>query len=90
MRISKASAKMLVHAYLDGRSMDAFMFDAVVWMAQERLTHAQVPTLDQRLRDDIDSQASGVRGIRTEPCTAAPFNVPNSDAARPSGLHPSP
>ena len=62
MTTSEATAQRLVHNYLDGRSMDAFMFAAAVWMAHKRLTGGQVPTLDQRLCDDIDSQAGSWLG----------------------------
>lgn len=67
MTTPEATAARLVRNYLDGRSMDAFMFGAAVWMAHKRLTSGLTPTLDRQLCDDIDSQASAVHRIRIAP-----------------------
>lgn len=67
MTTPEATAQRLVRDHLDGRSMNAFMFAAAVWMAHKRLTEGQVPTLDRRLCDDIDSQAGAVHRIRIAP-----------------------
>ena len=64
MSTSKVAAQILVRAYLDGRTMDEFMFGAVVWMVDQRLTSGIVPALDQALRDDIDSQAGPVMAFK--------------------------
>jgi hypothetical protein len=60
MTTSNVLAQILVRAYLNGRSMDEFMFSAAVWRADRRLKGGLVPALDQTLRDDIDSQAAPV------------------------------
>ena len=62
MTDSNVVAQILVRAYLDGRAMDEFMFNAAVWMADKRLAGGIVPALDQTLRADIDSQAAPVWG----------------------------
>ena len=49
-----------MRAYLQGRSMDEFLYAAAVWMVDKRLTGGITPALDQTLRDDIDSQAGEV------------------------------
>lgn len=59
MSMSNHSGAALVRAYLNGRSMDDWLFGAVVWMADLRLANGWTPVLDQRLRMDIDSQARG-------------------------------
>ena len=58
MTTANVAARALVHAYLSGRSMDEFMLEAVVWMAERRLTRGLTPVLDPMLRYDIDQQAS--------------------------------
>jgi hypothetical protein len=60
MTTSNVVAQILVRAYLDGRAMDEFMFNAAVWMADKRLAGGIVPALDQTLRADIDCQAAPV------------------------------
>jgi hypothetical protein len=47
MTTSNVAAQVLVRAYLNGRSMDEFMFAAAVWMADQRLTGGMVPALDR-------------------------------------------
>lgn len=90
MTTSQAAAQALVRTYLDGRSMDAFMFAAAVWMAHQRLTRGLAPVLDERLCDDIDSQAQGVRGIRSAPRLASSFDRSHSDdTTQPARLHAS-
>ena len=90
MTTSEIAAQVLVRDYLDGRSMDAFMFAAAVWMAHKRLTSGQVPTLDRRLCDDIDSQAGAVRRIRIAPCITALSHTMGTDVTTPpAGLHAS-
>lgn len=88
MTTPEATAQRLVHNYLDGRSMDPFMFAAAVWMAHKRLTGGQVPTLDRRLCDDIDSQAGTVRRIRLAPSLAALPRTMGADVTTPpAGRH---
>ncbi len=60
MTTSNVAAQVLVHAYLDGRSMDEFMFAATVRLVDKRLARGIAPALDQMLRDDIDGQAGAV------------------------------
>lgn len=57
MNTSDRTAANLVGEYLDGRSMDRWLFGAVVWMVEQRLALGLQPVLDERLRMDIDSQA---------------------------------
>ena len=87
MTTPEATAHRLVRNYLDGRSMDAFMFAAVVWMAHKRLTSGLTPTLDRQLCDDIDSQAGAVRRIRIAPgLTVLPHTLGAKVATPPARL----
>lgn len=66
------------------------MFAAAVWMAHQRLAGGQTPVLDRRLCDDIDSQAGGLRCLRSDPRPAASFNATNANATtRPTAAHAS-
>ena len=91
MTTSQAAAQALVRTYLDGRPMDAFMFAAAVWMAHQRLTGGQVPTLDHRLCDDIDHQAGAVRQTRTAPRITVLSRAMGAELTPPpAGMHAPP
>ena len=63
-------AQSLIRTYLNGRTMPEDMFEAVVWVAAQRLTGRRMPVLDETLRQDIDSQATSPPGEAYGPVAA--------------------
>lgn len=52
------AAESVVLAYLNGRTMDAHMFEAAVWVVGRRLAAGMTPALDEALCADIDGHAT--------------------------------
>ncbi|MGJ7610209.1 MULTISPECIES: hypothetical protein [unclassified Variovorax] len=62
MADSTIAARQLVCRYLDGRTMDPVMFDAMAWVVAKRLNEGLLPTLSATLCEDIDNQARASAG----------------------------
>ncbi|MGO4396128.1 hypothetical protein AB4Z46_32705 [Variovorax sp. M-6] len=52
------AAEALVADYLNGRTLPEAVHKAAVQAARTRLLNGDVPILDEKLRSDIDSEAS--------------------------------
>jgi hypothetical protein len=76
---------MLVCAYLAGRSMEDWMYQAVVWVAARRMAGGLTPVLDQWLQMDIDNQAQPA----AVPCPGGGVNAVQPSATAP-GLEGTP